>query len=591
MRQTWTKRARVLLLGILLVTGTGVDFAIHGTASASSGQAAKHVLLLSVDGLHQSDLTWYVDAHSTSTLATLVQQGVDFTNAKTPFPSDSFPGMTAIMTGGNPKSTGIYYDDSYNRALFPPAGYAKDGTPNPLHDCAKLSPGAEVTYFEAADKQPLALDAGQGLSGLPATIMALTPDAASLIDPQQLPRDAQCNVVYPHQYLQVNTIMDVAHAKGLVTAWSDKHPAYELVSGHAGASVADLFTPEINSNANQAGQDWTKDNMLTRMYDAYKVDAVINWIDGFDHSGTVRQETPAIFGMNFQTVSTAEKLPVSSSSTPGVTLPGGYLADGATPGPLLQEALQCVNDQVERMVDALKARGLDQSTVVILTAKHGQSPQQGAALTRIKDGTIIDQLNAAWAAKHPDNKNLAVFSINDDGMLIWLSDRSDAAESFAKQFLMNYHGDGTGTDGQAKATDIQGKPKAYTQAGNVTIYAGRDAAAFFGAPFDDPRVPDLIGVAQVGTVYTGGTGKIAEHGGASPQDQNVPILVSGGPVQPGGLNANAVETTQIAPTILQLLGLDPNALQAVQIEHTQPLALVAGPPAAHDRESAAAAWL
>jgi hypothetical protein len=32
-----------------------------------------------------------------------------------------------------------------------------------------------------------------------------------------------------------------------------------------------------------------------------------------------------------------------------------------------------------------------------------------------------------------------------------------------------------------------------------------------------------------------------------------------------------VETTQIAPTILQLLGLDPNALQAVQIEHTAPL--------------------
>jgi hypothetical protein len=34
-----------------------------------------------------------------------------------------------------------------------------------------------------------------------------------------------------------------------------------------------------------------------------------------------------------------------------------------------------------------------------------------------------------------------------------------------------------------------------------------------------------------------------------------------------------VETTQIAPTILQLVGLDPGALQAVQIEHTQVLPL------------------
>lgn len=581
MRQTLAKRASVLLLGILLVAGTGVDFAIRGTVSASdstpiagSGQAAKHVLLLSVDGLHQSDLMWYVKAHPESTLATLVKQGVEFTNAQTPFPSDSFPGLTAPMTSGNPKSTGIYYDDSYNRSLFPAAGYdSKTKKPNPLNDCSKLTPGAEVTYFEALDKDPLSLDGGQGISGLPATILALTPDAASLVDPQQLPRDASCNPVYPHQYLQVNTIMDVAHAKGLVTAWSDKHPAYELVSGKDGKSVTDFFTPEINSNANQAGQDWTKDNMLTRMYDGYKVDAVINWINGFDHSGTRHQETPAIFGMNFQTVSTAQKLPDSSSSTPGATLPGGYQAGGVTPGPLLQEALQYVNDQVGRMVDALKARGLDQSTVIILTAKHGQSPQQGTALTRIKDSTIMDQLNAAWAANHPDNKQLVVFSINDDGMLIWLSDRSDAATSFAKQFLMNYQGDGTGNDGRAKATDIQGKPKPYTQAGNAKIYAGKDAADFIGVPSNDPRVPDLIGIAQVGTVYTGGKGKISEHGGNNPQDRNVPILVSGGPVHAGGPNDSQVETTQIAPTILQLLGLDPNALQAVQTEHTQPLAL------------------
>jgi hypothetical protein len=35
--------------------------------------------------------------------------------------------------------------------------------------------------------------------------------------------------------------------------------------------------------------------------------------------------------------------------------------------------------------------------------------------------------------------------------------------------------------------------------------------------------------------------------------------------------AGQVGTTQIAPTILRLLGLDPQALQAVQIEHTKVL--------------------
>src|ERR1700739_3681387 len=73
---------------------------------------AQHVLLLSVDGLHQSDLDWYVANHPGSTLAQMAGAGVDFTRASTPVPSDSFPGMTALATGGNPRSTGIYYDDS-----------------------------------------------------------------------------------------------------------------------------------------------------------------------------------------------------------------------------------------------------------------------------------------------------------------------------------------------------------------------------------------------------------------------------------------------------------------------------------------------
>jgi hypothetical protein len=573
MKLTWKKWASVLLLCILLVSGAFVGLAIQGASARGSEPQAKHVLLISVDGLHQSDLMWYVGTHRDSTLASLVKSGVEFTNAQTPFPSDSFPGMTGPMTGGNPKSTGIYYDDTFNRSLYPPAGYDSNGHPNPLHDCTGQTLGTEVTYFEALDKNPLALDAGEGLSGLPATILGLTQNATSLIDPQQLPRDASCNPVYPHQYIKVNTIMEVAHSQGLLTAWSDKHPAYELFNGNSGTGVTDYFTPEINSQANQAGQDWTQDNMLTRMYDTDRVDAVINWINGFDHTGTIRQGTPAIFGMNFQTVSTAEKLPTSSSSTPRVTLSGGYMADGVTPGPLLQEALQYINDQVGRMVAALKDRGLDKRTVIILTAKHGQSPQLGSALTRIKDSTIMDQLNAAWVASHPNNPSLVAFSVNDDGMLIWLSDRSAAAETFAKNFLLGYNGNGTGTDGKAKATDINGNPKAYTQAGNATIYAGQDAANFIGVPFSDARVPDLIGIAQYGTVYTGGKGKIAEHGGDNAQDRHVPILVSGGPVGAGGLNASAVETTQIAPTILELLGLDPNALQAVQMEHTQLLPL------------------
>src|SRR6266404_5036413 len=88
-----------------------------------------HVLLISVDGLHQSDLDWYVQTHPQSTLAALAARGVDYSDASTPFPSDSFPGMVGQVTGGNPSSTGIYYDDAYSRALLP-VGTTKANCPN-----------------------------------------------------------------------------------------------------------------------------------------------------------------------------------------------------------------------------------------------------------------------------------------------------------------------------------------------------------------------------------------------------------------------------------------------------------------------------
>jgi Type I phosphodiesterase / nucleotide pyrophosphatase len=546
------RRILLVVLGCTAVVALTVSAVSASAGSRSAAPPAQHVLLLSVDGLHQSDLAWYVAAHPSSALAKLVHRGVDYANAQTPFPSDSFPGLVAQVTGGDPRTTGVYYDDTWNRTLLP-AGTT---------DCANATPGVEVTYFEQADKDPTALDAGQGLAGLPGSILQMTGDATSLIDPSQLPVDpTTCTPVYPHQYLKVNTIFEVAREAGLRTAWADKHVAYEILDGPSGTGVQDLFAPEINSDAPTTGSsnDWTTDNALTMQYDSYKVQAVINEIDGYDHSGTSKVGVPALFGMNFQTVSTAQKLPSSDG------LAGGYEADGVTPGPLLQRALDFINTKVGEMEAAIFAAHLQQNTVIVLSAKHGQSPQNPAALTRIDDGKILAALDAAWNAYAHVTTGLVAFAVDDDEMLIWLKDRSSAAESFAKAFLQGYSGVGN---------DISKQPKPFTSSGldPNRIYTGVDAANFFGVPFSDARVPDVVGIAQYGTVYTGKTKKIAEHGGDNPQDRDVPIVVSGNPVQDAGsTESQPVETTQIAPTILHLLGLDPNALQAVQIQHTAEL--------------------
>ncbi len=89
-------------------------------------------------------------------------------------------------------------------------------------------------------------------------------------------------------------------------------------------------------------------------------------------------------------------------------------------------------------------------------------------------------------------------------------------------------------------------------------------------PHQDNR--NLVGYVQHGFVYTGKTGKIAEHGGIDPQDRHVPLVVSGAGAG-HDVRTAAVETTRIAPTILSLLGLSPRALQAVRIEHTKVLKL------------------
>jgi hypothetical protein len=162
----------------------------------------------------------------------------------------------------------------------------------------------------------------------------------------------------------VNTIFNVARQAGLRTAWSDKHPAYLALSGPSGNGVQDYFTPEINSQAigYPAGDDWTSDNAATMQYDSYKVQAILNEIDGYNHSRTSHVGVPAIFGMNFQTVSTAQKLPTSDG------LAGGYLPGGKLPGPLLVRALNYINTQVSKMVAEIRAQGLADTTALIISA-------------------------------------------------------------------------------------------------------------------------------------------------------------------------------------------------------------------------------
>jgi arylsulfatase A-like enzyme len=600
---------RLVFFGLVAAV---VSLVAVSVSVASPGRSKiTHVLLISVDGMHQSDLRWFVAHHPNSELAKLVHGGKEFSNAHASDPSDSDPGGTALMTGGDPRATGVYYDVEYSHDVFAP------GTTH----CSGPVPGGNVIYDSPDDTLNAvpdllnngsgstfpAFDEGgsiypNGVDTNPGAILNLTAHPQSGLNPATFPVDpATCRPITPWDYLKVNTIFQVIHKAGMRTAWSDKHAVYSSFNGpgSGGRSIDDLFAPEIDSQAVEPNgvpypqdDDWAHIDAATKQYDSYKVHAIINEIDGFDHSGRHKVGVPAILGMNFQAVSVAEKVDspgtitknADGTYTVGPTELAGYYPGTTTPRPLLAGAFDYVNAQLRRMVDTLRRKGLASSTAIIITAKHGQSPQNPLLLKRIDDGPIVGAINEAWCERQnptatPDPSThctkglsggtitpLIVAGTDDDLWQSYLSVKTQGAADFVKRYLWNHSATAVlyNNDGVNRGTEQ------VAHSGLARIYAGDEAARFFGVPGSDPRHPDVFGRVQVGVVYTGGS-KIAEHGGDNPGDRDVPILVYAPGTVDHGASNQWVETTQVAPTVLRLLGLDPRSLQAVRQEGTRVL--------------------
>jgi hypothetical protein len=524
-----------------LATGLFLPVLQATSAIADDDNKVRHVLLVSIDGFHAVDLAICVANGTCPNLEKLTYHGFTYTNASTTKPSDSFPGLLAQITGGTSKSTGVFYDDSYDRTLFAP------GSPG----CTS-GPGAEVNLAENIEFNLHSIDGGKtgSLTGL---------NAGVAINPNNLPGQkvsGSCTPLWPHNFIRTNTIFGVLHKHGLQTAWSDKHPAYDIINGNKpntqpvngpGTNVDDFFAPEINSDLSQAninlihsqlglnfstapdptpvsGDDFTGTIPGVEWYDGIKVRATLNEINRLDHTGTSPRGTPVLFGMNFQAVSVGQKLAGD-----------GYLDPAATPSPGLLNAIKFVDTSIGQMISALDGRGLLGKTLIIVSAKHGQSPIDVTKRKMFSDSTVI---------AGPIGPNFG-FDIGDDGVLIWLKDNTGGKTAAAVAALNGFAGD----------------------TGIGEWLSGPLLPLSYQDPAHDSRTPDIIGIAKIGTIYTGGS-KIAEHGGFNEDDTHVALLVSHPDLKEHSINT-AVATTQIAPTILKALGLEAQELEAVRLEGTQ----------------------
>ena len=471
-----------------------------GVAYGQTGPV-RHVLLVSADGLHAVDLARYVAAKPASTLAALGKRGLTWTNAATPLPN-STPGMMAFFTGGTPNATGMIYSETYDRSLSPPNS-----------DCSVK--GTQVVYNEGVSINPDAEDSGGG------------------VDPKKLPRDPAkgCALVYPHLFLRVNTIFEVVKKTGGHTMWIDQFPGFtDYVKGPSGTGLDDEFAPNSHTPGVKASLE------ATIRQDDMRMKALLNNIAGKDHTGTKQIGSPTLLGVTLITVNVAQKL-------------AGYLDGDATPTAGVTQSMDYLDTQMLRIVDSLRTNRLYDSTMIVLTAKHGNTPIDVAQKRIVSEPDFCAQIEQVQKGL---NAQCAVDTVG----LVWLKDQSKTGEVVAKMHANR------------------------EKFGIQKLYWGETLKLRWNDPLKDPRMPDIIIQPVQGVMYGDPLSpKLAEHGGFFDEETNVALMMS----FPGGSGASIrtpVATTQIAPTMLQALGLNPSDLQAVKQEGT---AVLPGFPAGAKR--------
>jgi hypothetical protein len=365
--------------------------------------------------------------------------------------------------------------------------------------------------------------------------------------------------VFPWNFVRTNTIFSVVHEAGGYTAWIDKHASYSFTAGPGGRGLNDYYSPEVDSAVialpgittsqgascaairDTAGvSSWTSSFQNIQCYDALKVHALLNEISGKTHNGAPAQ-VPALFGMNFQAVYIGESL-----SEPGVAV-GGYKNAAALPSAELLKEIEFVDASIGDIVAGLKTAGIYENTLVIVTAKHGESPIDPTRYVADGANTPATLLGTAIPFSESPLNPTGIGATEDDVSVLWLK------------------------KGQSVPAAVEVLENNATAIGLGQIFYGPTLALNYNVgglePGQDPRSPDIIVTPNEGVVYSGSTTMIGDHGGFSHDSTNVVLLVSN-PRFTSQTVSVVTATMQVAPTIVKALGLEPATLDAVRAEGT-----------------------
>jgi arylsulfatase A-like enzyme len=202
------------------------------------------------------------------------------------------------------------------------------------------------------------------------------------------------------------------------------------------------------------------------------------------------------------------------------------------------DALDHTDQSLGKMVARLKQRNLFDTTLIVVTAKHGDVPIDPLRF-RAADLSLIPKLVSAIEPG-------LLLNAEQDGSvaMLWLRDHRHVADV------------------------VNALRSHQSEAGIQQILSGESLKLMFPDPAIDPRMPDIMIQPAFGVIYVEkDDGFIEEHGGFTEEDTHVALLLSLAGSSSCEIKS-PVTTAQIAPTILSQLGLNPRKLEAVVRELT-----------------------
>jgi hypothetical protein len=341
------------------------------------------------------------------------------------------------------------------------------------------------------------------------------------LSPPILPRDPEhdCAELAPHALTKVNSIFDMVHASGGRTAWAADNAAYaDLLRGPSGNALDDVFVP-LSPNLKSLIES-------AKFADETRVATILGWING------KAKVVPRLFGISLLSLDAAQRS--TALLFQSQTDHTGNAVDSA-----VQRAFEQIDKELGLIVAELKKTGLDGSTWIVVTAAHGRVPSDATP-------HLIDPSRIQAVAQRAAQGDIALVTADTVG-LVWLKRRS------------------------ATAAVLQDYRAQMTELGIGEIYSGEKLRLIMNSADEDSRMPDLILQPQAGVIWMRKGDEVPKmHGGFSDEQNHVALLVSGRQLT-GRIDKTPVPTTQIAPLILRILGMEKMDLRALHKEHTPAL--------------------